>query len=172
MKKQNDNCMVFRNDGNEEYHVRILMSKEQCDELKLTYPLEVDVVVYEVIGNGHWEEKMREEIENALFESFLPVDEDDFYQEACEAWFEEIAWNWELEEEAIVPAAADPFSDQNKEATLKAYRLLYFFMMQDGRKNEMNRVFQDETFAKRLFEEYHIGNLIMERKQLCQYTTI
>ena len=48
----------------------------------------------------------------------------------------------------------------------------FFFMMQDGRKNEMNRVFQDETFAKRLFEEYHIGNLIMERKQLCQYTTI
>ena len=156
MEERERDCILFRNNGNEEYHVRILMPKEQCDELKLKYPLEMDIVVYEVISNPDWEKKMREEIENVLFEFFLPIDEDEFYQEACEAWFEEIAWNWDLEEEEVFPAAIDPFSDKNKETTLMAYRLLHFFMVRDGREKEINRVFLDEAFAKKLFEEYQI----------------
>lgn len=42
-------------------------------------------------------------IEDALYEMVAPVDEDDFYSDVYRAWFEEIAWNWELEKEGFLP---------------------------------------------------------------------
>ena len=152
---ENKGSMIWSDEGYGDYHVRILMSREQCRELKLEYPIEVDVCVYEMIGSVGWEKAMREEIENALFETILPEDADDFYQEA---WFEEIAWEWDLEEEQILSADKDPFSEKNKKKTLEAYRLLHFLMMADGRASEVNRLLSDGDYAKRLFEEYHIPN--------------
>lgn len=152
----NNRKMVFRNDGAGEYHVRILMSKEQCHELKLEYPIEVDIFVEEAIGSQSWEETMREEIEDALFETVFPADADEFYQSVYEDWFAEIAWNWDLEEEVLLSEDRDPFSDKNREKTLKAYRLLYSSMIADGREKEIRKMFQDEDYAKNLFEVYHI----------------
>lgn len=49
---------------------------------------------------------------DALYEMVAPVDEDDFYSDVYRAWFEEIAWNWELEKEGFLPEEKDPFSER------------------------------------------------------------
>ena len=54
------------------------MLQEQCKQLKLAYPLEVDVCVCEAERSKEWEESIREKIEDALYEMVAPVDEDDF----------------------------------------------------------------------------------------------
>ncbi len=154
----NKNSMMFRNEECGEYHVRILMPKEQCEELKLDYPLEVDVYVGEEMESELWEQRMREEIEYALFETLLPEDAEECEQEVCEALFGEIAWEWDLEEEKVLSEDRDPFSDKNREQTLTAYRLLHSLMLADGREQEVNRLFYDGNYAKMLFEEYHIPN--------------
>ena len=75
-----ENKMIYKNeDGN--YHIRILMLQEQCKQLKLAYPLEVDVCVCEAERSKEWEESIREKIEDALYEMVAPVDEDDFYSD-------------------------------------------------------------------------------------------
>ena len=57
--------MIYKNeDGN--YHIRILMLQEQCKQLKLAYPLEVDVCVCEAERSKEWEESIREKIEDFL----------------------------------------------------------------------------------------------------------
>ena len=54
-----ENKMIYKNeDGN--YHIRILMLQEQCKQLKLAYPLEVDVCVCEAERSKEWEESIRE----------------------------------------------------------------------------------------------------------------
>ena len=61
--------MIYKNeDGN--YHIRILMLQEQCKQLKLAYPLEVDVCVCEAERSKEWEESIREKIEDALYEMY------------------------------------------------------------------------------------------------------
>lgn len=154
----NKNSMMFRNEGCGEYHVSVLMPEEQCEELRLVYPLEVDVYVEEKMESELWEQRMREEIEYALFETLLPEDADECEQETCEAWFGKIAWEWDLEEEKVLSEDRDPFSNKNREQTLTAYRLLHSLMLADGREQEVNRLFHDGDYAKMLFEEYHIPN--------------
>lgn len=150
--------MMFRDEGCGEYHVSVLVSEEQCEELKLDYPVEVDVYVGEGLESELWEQRMREEIEYALFETFLPEDAEECEQETCEAWFGKIAWEWDLEEERVRSGNRDPFSDKNRKKTLTAYRLLYSLMLADGREQEVNRLFNDGDYAKMLFEEYCIPN--------------
>ena len=142
-----ENKMIYKNeDGN--YHIRILMLQEQCKQLKLAYPLEVDVCVCEAERSKEWEESIREKIEDALYEMVAPVDEDDFYSDVYRAWFEEIAWNWELEKEGFLPEEKDPFSEINMDRTLLAYRRLCACLTIVGKQKEIERVFNDGAYAE------------------------
>lgn len=150
-----ENKMIYKNeDGN--YHIRILMSQEQCKQLKLAYPLEVDVCVCEAERRKEWEESIREKIEDALYEMVAPVDADDFYSDVYRAWFEEIAWNWELEKEGFLPEEKDPFSEINMDRTLLAYRRLCACLTIVGKQKEIERVFNDGAYAEELFERFGI----------------
>lgn len=152
-----ENKMIYKNeDGN--YHIRILMSQEQCKQLKLVYPLEVEVCVCEAERSKEWESSIREKIEDALYEMIAPVDEDDFYSDVYRAWFEEIAWNWELEKEGFLPEEKDPFSDTNMDRTLLAYRRLCACLAIVGKQKEIERVFNDGAYAEKLFEQFDIPN--------------
>ena len=52
-----ENKMIYKNeDGN--YHIRILMLQEQCKQLKLAYPLEVDVCVCEAERSKEWKKRI------------------------------------------------------------------------------------------------------------------
>ena len=150
-----ENKMIYKNeDGN--YHIRILMLQEQCKQLKLAYPLEVDVCVCEAERSKEWEESIREKIEDALYEMVAPVEEDDFYSDVYRAWCEEIAWNWELEKEGFLPDEKDPFSEMNMDRTLLAYRRLCACLTIVGKQKEIERVFNDGAYAEELFERFGI----------------
>ena len=119
------------------------MLQEQCKQLKLAYPLEVDVCVCEAERSKEWEESIREKIEDALYEMVAPVDE-------------EIAWNWELEKEGFLPEEKDPFSEMNMDRTLLAYRRLCACLTIVGKQKEIERVFNDGAYAEELFERFGI----------------
>lgn len=51
----------------------------------------------------------------------------------------------------------DPFSDENMNATLNAYRMLKYWMELDDR-TDFVRVFNDAKFAAKMFDEYKIPN--------------
>ena len=153
-----ENRILFRNDGNGEYHIRIMMSEEQCAERKLEYPIEVDVFVAERVGTPIWEEKIREQIEDAVFQTILPENVEIFHGDVFDQILEEVVWTWNLEEEKNISADRDPFSDQNRDRTLNAYRLLIASKIADGKKEEIRKMFHDGDYAQKLFEMYHIPN--------------
>ena len=96
-----------------------------------------------------------------LYEMVAPVDEDDFYSDVYRAWFEEIAWNWELEKEGFLPEEKDPFSEINMDRTLLAYRRLCACLTIVGKQKEIERVFNDGAYAEELFESIWYSGLTL-----------
>ena len=155
-----DQCMLFRDEGDGIYQVFLRLPYDLIQELGLKEQdsLQVEVQVDESREEEleDWEEEMRDQITSAVSDAvyYWPLEED--LLEKWQEWFEEKIAIWDLEEEEALSEDKDPFSEKNMATTLKAYRLLYFKMKLNGESDLYNRACTDPEFGQEMFRKYEI----------------
>ena len=155
-----DQCMLFRDEGDGIYQVFLRLPYDLIQELGLKEQdsLQVEVQVCESREEEpeDWEEEMRDQITSAVSDVvyYWPLEEE--LLEKWQEWFEEKIAIWDLEEEEALSEDKDPFSEKNMATTLKAYRLLYFKMELNGESDLYNRACTDPELGQAMFRKYEI----------------
>lgn len=155
-----DQCMLFRDEGDGIYQVFLRLPYDLIQELGLKEQdsLQVEVQVCESREEEpeDWEEEMRDQITSAVSDAvyYWPLEEE--LLEKWQEWFAEKIAIWDLEEEEALSEDKDPFSEKNMATTLKAYRLLKFKMELNGEGDQYNRALHDGEFGREMFRKYGI----------------
>ena len=155
-----DQCMLFRDEGDGIYQVFLRLPYDLIQELGLKEQdsLQVEVQVCEDREEEpeDWEGEMRDHITSAVSDVvyYWPLEEE--LLEKWQEWFAEKIAIWDLEEEEELSEDKNPFSEKNMATTLKAYRLLYFKMELNGEIDLYNRACNDPEFGQKMFRKYEI----------------